>query len=236
MIKNKLIILFCLMNAWVSYSEESKLSYDPNIWSVGLTDYQYHLKGKSGTVFSGQSNGIEIYKGYISGKVWGTIGLKFLSGPYGQRQKELPLDYTGTAFAGQLGYSAQSGPLRSKSSKFGIFLGLEYMDIIGRAVGRNNESSNSSIENIELKLNAFTIMPGLFYSWINEPRPIGNSPKLLMTRLEGLIIRIGIEVPIKTKFRLNYQEKQDNELSSYSDSGELTGQNYVISCLALLGS
>ena len=207
-----------------------------NVWSFGLTGMRHSLKAGDGNELLGNSGAIQLGTGYISASWYSDVSLDILLGPYEPtREKQLNVDYVGTGLTAFAGFSAQTKNLRSAEGGYGFALGLSYADSVGRSVGRNRKEGRSSdlIDNYSMRVTAFSLIPAIFFSWLREARPNGNTPELLETRVEGYFLTIGMAMPLLSSYSAKY-DKRDGE--PVTEKGQLRGYSLVITLKAMLGT
>ena len=203
------------------------------VWSMGLSAHQHILKSGDGNHLLGPSGLVQLGWGYISDTWIGGTSLDFITGPYqSSKQQDLTVDFSGTGFSGYVGFSAENMNIRTYDGNYGFLLGISYSDTIGRSVGRRvSETDGATIDNWVMRVNNFSISPSIFFCWLEDARPAGNSPDLLTTRIEGYLLNIGVSAPIQTKYKLQYDE---NGLQK-STRGNLKGYTVTVTFTALFG-
>ncbi len=222
-----------------------------NVWSFGIAGERHSLKAGNGNELLGNSGAIQLGTGYISSSWYADVSLDILLGPYEPtREKQLNVDYVGTGLSFFTGFSAQTKDLRSAEGGYGFALGLTYADIVGRSIGRNRkegqESGNANlIDNYVMHVTNFSLVPAIFFSWLKEARPNGNTPELLETRVEGYFLTIGMAMPLLTAYQAQYDVRGDvgaadpsatGDLTHVREKGQLRGYSLVISLKAMLGT
>lgn len=204
-------------------------------WSLGLTLLKQDLSYLRQSIYHGTSGTIKVGKGYFWNKWMAGMSIDILAGPHNSPEnQDVDVDFSGTGFSSYLGYLVLGERLQSNQTGIGVLWTFSYSDIIGRSVGTQIESANNPdpINGWVMRVNNFSGGPSLFASWIKSPRKAGETPELLMTRLEGMILQVGMHSPFLTKFNLKY----DSLSGSQSIRGQLDGQTYFISLDFLFGS
>lgn len=213
-----------------------------SVWSFGITGERNNLKAGNGTdELLGNSAAIQIGTGSVSGSWYTIASLDILLGPYERAlQDQLNVDYQGTGFTVWTGFSAQTLDLRSSAGGYGFALGLSYADTVGRSIGANRKDSGKGtpedekrIGNYNIRITNFSLLPGIFFSWLSPGRPEGNTPDLLATRTEGYILTLGVAVPLLVSYSTKY-ETLDGK--SEDESGQLRGYGVLITLTSLLGT
>src|SRR5690606_38917285 len=107
----------------------------------------------------------------------------------------------------------------------GFALGLSYADMVGRSIGKNRKETGHPVSNSELvddytmRVTNFSLLPAVFFSWLEEARPRGNTPELLTTRLDGYMLTIGIAMPLLISYQASYTKRDryvfDEELGRH---------------------
>ncbi len=199
---------------WSEAQQISKQKTQRSIWGFGLSGQKLTLKSGDEYEVLGNQVSIQIGSGYFA-KSWYFLGsLDFTLGPYEPIQsQQIDADFVGTGATLWTGFSAQTLDLRSSAGGYGFALGLNYGDIMGRSAGRNRrddgkrqpdgkptEDNLDLIDSYSIRVTNFSIIPALFFSWLDEARPMGNSKDLLTTRIEGYILTFGLAVPMDTTY------------------------------------
>jgi hypothetical protein len=213
-----------------------------SVWSFGLTGARHSLKAGNGRdEFLGNSAAVQIGNGSVA-KSWYSLGsLDILLGPYEPALgDQLSVDYQGTGLTMWTGFSAQTLDLRSEAGGYGFALGLSYADIVGRSIGKNKKDDGSAdpdngarIGAYTMRVTNFSLLPGIFFSWLSPARPSGNAPELLATRTEGYILTLSAAMPLLVSYSAKF-ERLDGEQES--DSGRLRGYSVLVTLMSLLGT
>lgn len=223
-----------------------------SVFSIGIQGDKHDLKAGNGDELIGNSAAVQLGTGYIADKWYASVSLDIILGPYEPvRNKELNTDFVGTGLTWFTGISAQTQNLRSPAGGYGFALGLSYADIVGRTVSSQNrdsrtgtdDESGETIDNYIMRVNRFSMIPAIFFSWLKGARPAGNSPDLLTTRLEGYLLTIGVAIPLITTYSSRYSVR-DNATTTEAvgatreekDSGQLRGYSVLCSLTAFLGT
>ncbi len=225
--------------------------------SLGLTRYNMIDEGTPHHI-NGNALSLGLGVSYFAPTWFLRTNINFHLGPYEPfAHRSLTMDFFGTGLGVLLGLSAQGSELYSPKGGYGFALGLNYADIIGRSIGGNKEvfdkisstdEANQVIDEYQIRINDFAVMPAFFFSWLKKPRPIGNTPDLLVTRLEGYILTLGLKFPIKTTYlsRIKYASSEfintDNQTqesvpaslpTEEKQTGVLSGYSFNISMMAI---
>lgn len=219
-----------------------------NVFSVGFLGEKHSLKAGDGNELSGNSTAVQLGSGYIADKWYTQFSLDIILGPYEPvRNRELNSDFFGTGFTWFMGVSAQTQNLRSPEGGYGFALGISYADIVGRTVSERSQDSREgkrgeTINDYTIRVNKLSLMPAVFFSWLKDARPKGNSPEQLMTRLEGYLMTIGVEIPLLATYSAAYTIR-DNESPTellptreQKDNGQLRGYSVLFGLTTFLGT
>ena len=244
----------CLMIArpTVAFAEDSSVEQSGrhNVWTVSVTGARYSLKSGDGNALVGNATSVGFGTGYIGENWFSHIGFEFMFGPYDPaRNGQFAIDTTGTGLTLWTGLSAQTAGIREAAGSYGFGLGLRYADLVGRSVGRNLKESASDnaanarlLDNYLLRLTDFSVIPSLFFSWLQEQRPPGTTPELLKTRLEGFILTIGVAMPVSTTYQVKFTRRtrrpRDGDViegSSTREQGKMRGYSILATLTAFLG-
>lgn len=232
-----------------------------SVWSVGVAGGRHSLKAGDGNEILGNYGSVQLGTGYISRSWYTLVAIDFLLGPYEPtRNRQLDVDYTGTGITAWVGFSAQTLDLRSQEGGYGFALGLSYADSVGRSVGRNRQegtapagtTSAKLIDDYALRVTNFSLLPAIFFCWLQEGRPPGNTPELLATRIEGFVLTIGAAMPLMVSYSAKYTTRARTVSDSNTpadtkddvtepgktvrEPGRMRGYSILASVTALLGT
>lgn len=251
------LIIICASKAgWAQspFSVERLHSQDDvrrSVFSIGVEGDKHSLKAGNGDELIGNSAAVQLGTGYIADKWYTSLSLDIILGPYEPvRNRELNTDFIGTGLTWFTGISAQTQNLRSPEGGYGFALGLNYSDIVGRTVsGRNADSregkkdSGEILDNYIMRVNKFSMMPAVFFSWLKDARPSGNSPDLLLTRIEGYLLTIGVAIPLLTTYSAQYNVRESTDDSGTVNPtrekrvhGQLRGYSVLMAMTAFFGT
>lgn len=222
-----------------------------SVFSIGIEGDKHSLKAGNGDELIGNSAAVQLGTGYIADKWYTTVSLDIILGPYEPvRNRELNTDFVGTGITWFTGISAQTQNLRSPEGGYGFALGLSYADIVGRTVSRRNADSRGGkkdneevLDNYIMRVNKFSMMPAVFFSWLKDARPSGNSPDLLITRIEGYFMTIGVAIPLLTTYSAKYSVRESTDESGTvkpthekTENGQLRGYSILLAMTAFFGT
>ena len=210
------------------------------VWSFGITGAQENLKAAGNNQLIGTSAAVQIGYGHIARDWLANFSVDILQGPYQPTyDSQLQVDHSGFGFTAWTGLSAQNTNVRSPEGGYGFALGLSYGALTGQMMGRNRRDDGQGtaadralIDSYTSHVSKLSIIPGLFFTWLDQARPTGNTPELLMTRIEGLVLLIGAATPIAATYNTSYT-KGTNEV--IREHGSLSGYSIVVNLTALLG-
>ena len=211
-------------------------------FSFGFTGARRSLRSASDQELVGNSGAVQVGYAYLSDSWYADLSFDLLLGPYEPaKDKQLDVDYLGTGFTLWLGASAQAANLRSSAGGYGFALGISYADLVGHSIGRNHLDVGDGadvrpdlIDDYVLTVTDLSLQPAIFFAWLGPPRPRGNAPDLLATRVEGYILTVGASVPLNAAFKATTHTKGASQSSS--DSGALQGYSILVSLKAMLGT
>jgi hypothetical protein len=203
------------------------------VWSIGFQAGQLALKSGDGNHLLGLSTAVQLGRGWIGRNWYGSLSLDIISGPYqSPKQQDLVVDFSGTGASAWFAYSAANRSLRTYEGNYGFLLGVTYQDVVGRSVGRRvSQVGGVSVDNWVMRVNNFSLYPAIFFCWLNEARPEGNTPELLKTRIEGYFLTIGIATPLQATYSLSYEQNE----KPIKTRGVLKGYTIQIALSTLLG-
>ena len=211
-----------------------------NAWSVGFTGLRHALKAGDGNELTGNGGDVQFGRGYIGDSWFGDATLDILLGPFDPTfDRQFNVDYLGTGATVTAGFSAQSKSLRSAEGGYGFALSLSYADIVGHSIGKNRQDSGldrpedrALPSDYTMRVTYFSLTPSIFFAWLEPPRPAGNTPDLLTTRVEGYFLNLGVSMPLLA----SYQAKQTVGDQQVTESGQLRGYSIVVGLSAMLGT
>lgn len=206
------------------------------VWAFGLGGFKHTLRSDDGYGLSGVGSVVQLGRGHIATNWYVNGTIDIISGPYHADQKHASqVDFAGTGFTANFGYGLTSS-LRGAGSSYGFALGLHYADIVGRNIEASAPAPGVSVDGITMRVNDFSLMPGIFFSWLEPARPRGNKPILLITRLEGYLLSFSVAMPMLASYNIKYLQTDAAGTASQSKSGPLKGYSFVVQLSALLGA
>ncbi|WP_143478187.1 hypothetical protein [Pseudobacteriovorax antillogorgiicola] len=230
-----LVTLGLLFSSRAWGNTDAPLEYRHSAWSIGLTFKNHILRSPQENNFLGTAAAIQLGRTYVYHRWIAGLSLDVLTGPYESPERQnIVVDFTGTGASGYIGYGLSGEPtLQSGTLDYGLILNLGYGDMIGRSVSQRVRTSEDDepVNNWVMRINDFSIAPAIFVSWLKPARPEGNSPELLVTRIEGVFVHFGALFPIQTKYKLQYDQGE----STFNDNGDLKGHTWFLAITALIG-
>ena len=210
------------------------------VWSFGFTGAQNNLKANNNNQVIGNSAAIQIGFGQIERDWLALVSADILQGPFQlTHDSQLQVDHSGFGFTAWTGLSAQKTNLRSQDGGYGFALGLNYTALTGQMIGRNRLDSGLNtladqqlIDSYTIHVSQLSIMPGIFFSWLTPARPMGNTPELLTTRIEGYLLVISAATPVLATYNTSYT-KGSAEVTR--EHGSFSGYSILVNVTALLG-
>jgi hypothetical protein len=238
-----------------------------SVFSFGVTGARHSLKAGNGHEVLGNSGAVQLGMGQVADSWYVLTSLDIVLGPYERAlNQQLDVDYFGTGLTGWLGFSAQTLDLRSREGGYGFALGLSYTDIVGRSIGSNRDKGADGdggggaddqvarTENYVMRVNNLSLLPAIFFSWLEPGRPKGNSPEQLATRLEGYLLTIGAAMPLVINYQAKFERRIRRDVTADAsaspeeraesaasvepdtESGRLRGYSVLVTLTALLGT
>ena len=203
-------------------------------WTLSLGGAQHNIKSGDGDHLIGGAFAVGLGYHYVDTNWFAGGRFDFLTGPFqSTKQQGLTVDFYGTGLDMVVGFSAENKDIRSYQGGYGFLLGMSYFDTIGRSVGEKvTQQDDVTISNWVMRVNNFSIYPAIFFAWLEEARPVGNSPDLLVTRIEGYFLTIGISVPLQTEYRVRF----DADGVTQNSEGNLNGYSILVNFTTLFGS
>jgi hypothetical protein len=196
--------------------------------------------GKSDDLL-GNDAAVQVGMAYISDSWFGDASLDILLGPYEPaRDRQVDADFGGTGATAWAGFSAQTRNLRSAEGGYGFAFGLTYADVVGRSIGPNRVGSGPGagnaglVDNYTMRVTYLSLLPAIFFSWLEPARPRGNTPELLTTRVEGYFLTIGAAMPLVASYSSQYTERGDE--TQHFDHGKLSGYSLLVTLKSMLGT
>jgi len=205
------------------------------------------LPGRARNHLRGGRRRIQIGGGYFSEKWFSMGSADILLGPYDRsREEKIKTDYNGSGFTVWSGYDFSRDGLRGKSGGYGLAVAAKYFELQGRSVSKSPpheeaDGSSTYIDNYVARIRSISVIPALYFAWIKKERPSGNAPELLVTRVEGFLLMLGVGYPIDANYSAKFKEYSEDASGSsetektMKQSGSMNGRTYVVSFTTLLG-
>ncbi len=203
---------FCVAFAPAGTADESR----KGTWVVGSSILRHSLQAGASHELVGKAAQVSLGGGWIAQRWYTSLTLDILLGPWEPSSAQsLDVDWSGTGATWWTGWSARNVDLRSPQGSYGFGLGLTYADMVGRSIGRNRRDpgdpsdprSVGIVDNYLMRVNNLGVSAALFFTWLAPPRPKGNSPDLLKTRLEGSVLWLGATVPLASSWNAEFDRR-----------------------------
>jgi hypothetical protein len=204
---------FLLFAPWSSsFAEDTRKA----TWVVGSSVMRHSLQAGPSHELVGKAGQVSLGGGWISQRWLTSVTLDILMGPWEPSSAQsLDVDWSGTGGTWWTGWSARNLDLRSPQGSYGVGLGLNYADMVGRSIGRNRRDPGDPsdpravgiVDNYVMRVNNLGVSAALFFTWLAPARPQGNSPELLKTRLEGSVLWIGATVPVASSWNAAFDRR-----------------------------
>lgn len=198
-------------------------SSDVRKLDVQVDDSRYNIDSFAPDVSGGYAWIQDRY--YIMGRAHLALGptsQKFPDSP--------PLDFSGYGFSLLAGTSL-NGKLRKSGGDYGVELGLESFELVGRSFRSQVLSDGSTTDAWVLKIRWIGVSGGIFATFLKPSRPAGSRPEWLVTRMEGFRVGLGLVAPLKNSWDLRFERNGAGE----GDRGEWKGLLGLLSVSILLG-
>ena len=224
---------------------KAPMKFRTQIWSAGVAGARHTLKSGDDDNLMGLSTELQLGYGFIWEKSFLISNVALISGPWAAKHHNLSLDFSGTGLTFMAGYNAEKGSLRAQDNGYGFALGFNYSDIIGRKIGDIPTSKGDLMINTHLmRVTGYSLMPSIFFCWLQPGRPVGNQPELLKTTIEGYILTLGIAVPFKSSYKItseqsdttkNQDDKATTDPFQVTKKGKMQGYSIFIAFSTLIG-
>jgi hypothetical protein len=122
------------------------------------------------------------------------------------------------------------------------------MDLSGKNIGGNKKPSDSGNpdsdelleQSFKSNFGAVYLLPAVGWGWTKSARPLGNEPEFLITRVESTYLKLGINLPIYSRSRVQVIRRPTSDQISQtpvkeSSSGTIRGYSIIISTGLWLG-
>ena len=225
----------------------SQHNYRRTMWVFGLSEQKMILKSGEEYEILGNQAAVQIGASHFATHWYFLGSADIILGPYEPAQnQQIDVDFFGTGLSSWVGFSAQPLDLRSSAGGYGFAIGFNYSDLVGRSYALNRKDTGKRlpsglpdaendglIESYSMRITHFTVSPGLFFSWLEEERPLSNSKEFLSTRIEGSLLTIGLAVPLDTTYSA---KTVFTNKSTERSTGRLRGYSILINWSAILST
>jgi len=174
-------------------------------WSIGVSLRRLDIKADYDYKLSALAPNIDIGRGWVRPAWWSLVEISLMLGPNSQRLPDSPpLDFIGTGFRFRAGHALPGRLLRKPGGDLGLELGVEYNEWIARSYQDRSLSDSSVSSSWVVRSRWIFVQPALFYSIWQAPRPQGQRPEWITTRIEGVVFSLGLSVPVQSQMQASY--------------------------------
>jgi hypothetical protein len=174
-------------------------------WSIGATLRRLDIEADHDYKIKTVAPHIDVGRGWVHPAWWSLVELSLMLGPNGQRLPDSPpLDFIGTGFRFRAGHAFPGQKLRKPQGDWGVELGLEYNEWIARSYQDRTLADGTSSNSWVVRSRWIFVQPALFYSLWQAPRPQGHKPEWITTRIEGLVMSLGLSIPVQSQMQTSY--------------------------------
>ena len=222
-----------------------------SLWAFGIDSLFYRLQSPEEHQIHGPGARVKAGLNYFfNDSFFLQNEIQIFTGPWGKvRNETFKADFTGYGFACNFVFPLLGEPIRSGQNSLSGIISANYSDLSAKSLGRNLKTSDNpdSRENVLLEREYSLKVQSLFLEaatqWIffKTPRPSGNTSELLETRLEGHAIRLGVGVPVLSKYHAKAAKVEDTanstqELKESTTKGRMTGFYMILGGEVWIGS
>jgi hypothetical protein len=198
---------FMLAMVWLGQNFLHAEDIKTKNWELITRLKRYHFEDKHphrNDNVTGQSSQVGVGYSYYGHSLRAGIAGGFLLGPYEQaEQNSIQVDLSGTSIELYVNYLLLGK--RGSEHAWGIGSSTAYSDLVGRAkTGRKADDPSIRFSDYATRLRLYSSTFEVNLSFLREPRPLGNQPNDLVTRLEGSMFSIGIEYPWRIDYKTTY--------------------------------
>jgi hypothetical protein len=218
------------------------------IWGFESGLLQYNLRMPDNSKIAGLAGCLTVGYGQIQDNQWLTGRFHFLAGPFDlARQGQFDADFSGTKIDVEYGSVFPGQNFRGGSAPI-LSISAGYMDLGGHNIGDNrknngnaNDSRNFYLEQeFRVHVGSLVVSPAIGWAWTKSPRPQGNEPELLLTRVESAFVRLGATVPLYSRARSEVIKRDEGDslwqtASKHTTTGQVSGYSLVASGGVWLG-
>lgn len=185
-------------------------------WSLGTSFRRMHLSADHDYHLNYVSPTLDFGRGWIHRDWWSSVEFNLILGPNGKRLPESPpLDFTGSGIKLQIAHTWPGQMLRAPNGDWGGVLGLEYSEWTARSFRDEKLPDGHNTDAWVVRSRWIRVQSAVFYSIWQPSRPQGHNPDWISTRIEGVIMSIGLSLPIQAQLQANYVK--DNQAQSVTD-------------------
>jgi hypothetical protein len=174
-------------------------------WSIGASLRRLDIKAGSDYQVQAVAPFLDIGRGWVRPTWWSLFELSLMLGPNSQLLRDSPpLDFIGTGFRFRAGHVLPGRLLRQAQGDWGVELGVEYSEWIARSYQDRLLSDGQTSSAWVVRSRWIFVQPALFYSLWQAARPQGHKPEWITTRIEGVVMSLGLSVPIQSQLQASY--------------------------------
>ena len=192
-----------------------KSSTKNQFWSVGFIWNNFSYQSEDDYEFAGNNQVLAFGYGHLGRNWFVLLEGSIVNGPYFLRHESFNLDYEGTGADLWWGYSATGASLRDMNGGYGFSFGLNHSSLVGKNPYRKKEKTipnyyfdNGRTIGETAKISSTFLSPGIFFCWLEPSRTFGPSLDQLVTRIEGYIFSLAIQVPLFNRYNFKYEQWQ----------------------------
>ncbi len=218
------------------------------IWSFESGVLQYNLKLPDESKITGIAGSITVGYGRIYGNQWVTGRFHFLAGPFDlARQGQFDADFSGTRIDVEYGSVFPGQNFRGGSAAI-LSISAGYMDLGGYNIGDNRKNNGHTTDSrnfyleqdFRVHMGSLVVSPAIGWAWTKQPRPQGNEPELLLTRIESASLRLGATIPLYARGRTEVTKRDESDslwqtATKHTTTGPVSGYSLVASAGVWLG-
>ena len=189
---------FCGQSLWAEQPLSPAKELSPRVkerfFVFGLSETRNSWYGSDGFRLLGSSTQLSAGYGsfFTRGLIWGqaeaVVGPIPFAGEYAQHYA-----FHGFSASITTALTLAPGEPRAFTKNAGPRVGVAYTAINGKPLLGSAQEESS--------LSGFSLEAGFFYSWLQAPRFPGNTPELLLTRLDGVLVSVVGSAPLYLRFQ-----------------------------------
>jgi hypothetical protein len=245
------LLCFCSPSTFATSQDELTLAQDRSTWNFSLRPSYMKFDADENDQMHGTNISIDIGYGRLKKQWVSQVAISFIAGPFEPTtDSERKVDFTGTGLNIHTAYLFRTLGSTYDSPRLGLQLGLLYRNVIGRSVStsepyvetvfdslEDDASSTIAINDYVWQVNDISLGMGIVFCRLKIPRPVGTTPELQLTRVEGLIGSVNISQPLTGYYRTSFRRSvNDGPEETFSHKGTSKGFTVYLQILAMLGA